>query len=175
MLLAGLPPRDAQIKQLIDARRESFKKLEPDLATGRLLFEKHCAACHRLEGKGTKIGPELDGIGQRGLERLLEDVLDPNRNVDQAFRSTLLTTTDGRALTGLVIAEEGEILVLADAQGKPQRIAVSEIAERAISPLSPMPSNVAEQLAEEQFYHLIGFLLAQRQPANNQPQPEHQP
>jgi putative heme-binding domain-containing protein len=162
-LLAGLPPRDARFKQLVDARRAGFAGSKPDLAVGRQIFEKNCAICHRLAGKGTKIGPELDGIGQRGLERLLEDVLDPNRNVDQAFRSTLVTTTDGRALAGLVIGEEGEVLLLADAQGKPQRIAAGDIAERAISPLSPMPANVAELLPEEQFYHLLGFLLDQRQ------------
>ena len=37
-------------------------------------------------GKGAKVGPQLDGIGTRGLDRLMEDILDPNRNVDQTLR-----------------------------------------------------------------------------------------
>jgi putative heme-binding domain-containing protein len=112
-----------------------------------------------------KIGPELDGIGNRGLERLLEDVVDPNRNVDQAFRSTLLTTIDGRALAGLALREEGQVLVLADAQGKEQRVPLAEISERGVSPLSPMPANAIELVKEAEFYHLLGYLLSQRQAA----------
>ena len=42
-------------------------------------------------GKGNRIAPQLDGIGSRGLERLLEDTLDPRRIVDQAFRTSVLT------------------------------------------------------------------------------------
>ena len=84
-LTAGLPPRDERLRKLVDERRKNFAQAKSDAALGKKVFEKTCAACHRLAGQGTKIGPELDGIGQRGLDRLLEDVLDPNRNVDQAF------------------------------------------------------------------------------------------
>ena len=41
-----------------------------------------------------------------------------NRNVDQAFRTTILTLNNGQSLTGLLLKEEGEVLVLADQQGK---------------------------------------------------------
>ena len=65
---------------------------------------------------------QLDGIGVRGVDRLLEDILDPNRNVDQAFRTTQLALKDGQLIAGLLLREEGEVLVLADAQGKEVRI-----------------------------------------------------
>ena len=71
-----------------------------------------------MSGKGAKIGPQLDGIGIRGLERLLEDTLDPSRNVDQAFRTTILNLKSGQVVSGLLLKEEGEVLVLADAAGK---------------------------------------------------------
>ena len=45
-------------------------------------------------------------------------MLDPNRNVDQAFRSTTLVLKNGQIVSGLVLREEGEVIVLADAQGK---------------------------------------------------------
>lgn len=162
-LTAGLPPRDQRLRQIIDQRRDGFNKSKPDLAAGQQVFNKTCAACHKLGDQGKKIGPELDGIGNRGLDRLLEDLLDPSRNVDQAFRSTILTTTDGRSLTGLALREEGQVLILADAQGKEQRVAASEIAERSISPLSPMPANLLDVLMEPDFYHLVAYLLEQRQ------------
>lgn len=162
-LTANLPPADERINQLIGARRENFAKVQADAAMGRQVFQKTCAACHRLGGEGTKIGPELDGIGVRGVDRLLEDVLDPSRNVDQAFRTTLIETTDGRALSGLALREEGAVLVLADNQGKEIRLPLTEIEQRSLGSLSPMPANVADLLPESDFYHLLAFLLSNRQ------------
>lgn len=162
-LTANLPAADERINRLIAARRDGLAKAKTDAAAGREVFKKHCALCHRVGGEGVKIGPELDGIGLRGADRLLEDVLDPSRNVDQAFRSTLIQTSDGRSLSGLVLREEGAVLVLADAQGKEQRVPLAEIDDRAVSPLSPMPANVADLVPEQDFYHLLAFLLSQRQ------------
>jgi putative heme-binding domain-containing protein len=163
-LTANLPPADERIKQLIAVRRDGFFKTQPDSAAGRQVFQKTCAACHRLGGEGGKIGPDLDGIGLRGADRLLEDLLDPSRNVDQAFRTTLIETSDGRALSGLVLREEGAVLVLADNQGKEIRLPLADIEERSIGNLSPMPANVADLVPENDFYHLLAFLLSQRQP-----------
>ena len=112
--------------------------------------------------KGAKIGPNLDGVGIRGVDRLLEDILDPNRNVDQAFRTTQIVSTDGRIVTGLALREEGQVLVLADAQGKEVRVPSDEIDQRTVSQLSLMPSNVPDLVSEADFVHLIGYLLSQR-------------
>jgi putative heme-binding domain-containing protein len=101
-LLAGLPPADAQVRELIDKRREGFQKATCDMAAGAKTFEVRCGVCHQVEGKGAKVGPQLDGVGGRGLERLLEDVLDPNRNVDQMFRTTVVALKDGRVVSGLL-------------------------------------------------------------------------
>jgi putative heme-binding domain-containing protein len=161
-LTAKLPPADQRINELMTKRREVFSAGQPDLAKGAAVFEKNCALCHRIGDKGAKVGPNLDGVGIRGVERLLEDVLDPSRNVDQAFRTTQVVTADGRNLTGLALREEGNILVLADAQGKEVRVPIDEIEERVISPLSVMPANVPDLVSEADFVHLLGYLLSQR-------------
>ncbi len=159
-LTAGLPPADAKLAQLLAARRSSFLRSKPDLQQGAAVFEKHCAICHQVAGKGAKIGPQLDGIGLRGLERLLEDTLDPGRNVDEAFRLTRLQLTSGKSVEGLFLREEGAVLVLADSQGKEVRVPKEDVEERSVSNLSPMPANLAEQLTEAEFNHLIGYLLS---------------
>ena len=126
------------------------------------MFQKNCANCHRLNNQGNKVGPELDGAGLRGLDRLLEDTLDPSRNVDAAFRQTVLALQDGKVLSGLVLREEGAVLVLADEQGKEQRVPLSDIEDRKLVALSPMPANVAEKLPDSEFFDLMAFLLSQR-------------
>jgi putative membrane-bound dehydrogenase-like protein len=161
-LTSGLPAADERIGQLILERRAVVAKGQPDVAKGAAVFEKHCAACHRIGDKGAKIGPNLDGVGIRGVERLLEDLLDPNRVVDQAFRTTQIVTSDGRNLVGLALRDEGQVLVLADAQGKEIRVPQDEIDERVVSQLSVMPSNVPDLVNAADFVDLIGYLLEQR-------------
>ncbi len=164
-LTAGLPPNDQRIRELIDNRRQLVSGGKSDLVQGAAVFEKHCAICHRIGNKGSKIGPNLDGAAVRGMDRLLEDILDPSRNVDQAFRTTQIVATDGRILTGLALREEGKILVLADAQGKEIRVPLEEIDQRAVSSLSLMPANVPDLVSEADFVHLLGYLLSQRETA----------
>jgi putative heme-binding domain-containing protein len=163
-LTEGLPPADERLQRLFQQRRVGFTGASKDAAQGTRVFEKHCATCHQIAGKGAKIGPQLDGIGVRGLDRLLEDILDPNRNVDQAFRATTLALKNGQTVTGLLLKEEGEVLVLADSQGKEVRISKDTVEERAVSQLSPMPANLADQIPETEFYHLLAYLLEQRAP-----------
>ncbi len=161
-LLKDLPPADRRIQDLIERRRAGFLASGGDASRGSAVFEKNCAACHQLEGKGARVGPQLDGVGLRGLDRLLEDVLDPNRNVDQAFRVTTMALADGRTASGLLLRQDGEVLVLADAQGKEVRIPASTVEDRKLSQLSPMPANMADQVDEAAFADLMAYLLARR-------------
>ncbi|MEX2288433.1 MAG: c-type cytochrome, partial [Planctomycetaceae bacterium] len=165
-LLDGLPPGDERLRQLIATRKAGFSTTTFDVAQGEKLFEKNCAVCHQLNGKGKKVGPELDGIGLRGLDRLLEDVLDPNRNVDANFRASAVALENGQLVTGLVVREEGQVLVVIDDKGQEQRVSISEIDGRRDSKLSPMPANVSELMNETEFGHLMAFLLDQRRKAD---------
>ena len=162
-LTRGLPPADQRLQELLKQRRAGFVKAKADAALGAKVFEKHCATCHQVGGQGAKIGPQLDGIGLRGLDRLLEDTLDPNRNVDQAFRTTSLVLKKGQVVSGLLLKEEGAVLVLADDKGKEVRVEKGAVDERYTTQVSPMPANLSESIPEAEFYQLMAYLLAQRQ------------
>ena len=176
-LTSSLPDEDEALRKLVEQRRNKFLSAQsnqetaqrPSLETGAVLFTKHCAVCHQIAGKGTIVGPQLDGIGQRGLERVLEDVLDPNRNVDVNFRTTTVVTKDGKIFSGLSRREEGATLVLVDNKGKEFTVPVSDIDERVKSNLSLMPANVGEVLTEREVLDLVSYLLSQRQKIDPQP------
>lgn len=162
-LTQGLPAADDRMKELIVRFSKSFANSDATPEAGLAVFKKSCVACHRINDEGGKVGPQLDGVGNRGLERLLEDVLDPNRNVDAAFRATVVEKKDGLVVTGLKLREEGSALILGDNQGKEVRIAQDDIEEQRLSTLSPMPSNFADQLNENELRALMAYLLTQRQ------------
>jgi putative heme-binding domain-containing protein len=116
--------------------------------------------CHQLDKVGALVGPQLDGVGNRGADRLIEDILDPNRNVDNAFRTTLVILNDGDVQSGLFRREEGETVVLADSTGKEISIPKKEIKERRQSESSLMPDNFSDVIPVDDFNNLISFLLS---------------
>lgn len=158
-LAKGAPKVDAALAGKIAAARAASSKAG-DRKKGAELFAQHCAACHQVGGKGAKVGPQLDGIAARGLERLAEDVFDPNRNVDQAFRTTVLSLKDGRVLSGLLLRQEGKTLILADAMGKDVVVKVDDIEERTLSPLSPMPAGLGDRLNPTDLVDLLAYFVS---------------
>jgi putative heme-binding domain-containing protein len=158
LILKDLPPEEDRMGKMVKHRVAAYREARGDPAAGAMVFEKNCATCHSFAGVGKKVGPELDGIGQRGIERLIEDILDPNRNIDHAFLVTNVLTKDGRTIFGLVLREEGEALVIQENDTE-VRIAIREIEKRVRSQFSPMPENFADAIAEQDFHNLVQFLL----------------
>ena len=161
-ILKKLPPANAEADNLIAARRAAFDPAHADAARGADIFTRNCAACHAIDGKGGNIGPQLDGIGGRGPDRLLEDILDPSRNVDRAFRLLVVTRRDGSVASGLFRREEGAQLILADLAGQEIRIAKTDIAERRETETSLMPPTFGEALPAPELSDLIAYLLSKR-------------
>src|SRR5207253_1174277 len=125
-------------QKLIEQRLAGISSSEGPIQAGAQVFKRSCAVCHSIDGQGATIGPQLDGAGNRGVERLIEDILDPSRNVDPAFRVTLLTLKDGDLESGLIRRQEGEMVVIADGTGKERSIPNSQITGRRESALSLM-------------------------------------
>ena len=158
-LVKNLPAADVLLHKMIEAKRAGFDAKQANAARGAEVFAKACVVCHVLEGKGALVGPQLDGIGGRGLERLLEDVLDPNRNVDKAFRTTVFVLKDGETVSGLMRREEGGAFIYALANGQEARVAKADVKERRETETSLMPANFIEALTPAELNDLLAFLL----------------
>jgi len=158
-LTANLPAPTAERDKLIAERRAAFNPAKASAGKGAEVFKQYCVVCHTLDGQGTLIGPQLDGIGGRGVDRLLEDILDPNRNVDRAFRSTLLIMNDGDVQSGLYRRDEGEMAIIAQSNGKELSVPRKDIKERRTSETSLMPENFGDAIPKADLNDLIAFLL----------------
>jgi len=159
-LVSSLPPLSVEKQKLIDDRGLKLASTSGDPDRGAKVFVQSCAACHQLDKQGALVGPQLDGVGGRGADRLIEDILDPNRNVDRAFLSTIIVLNDGDVQSGLFRREEGEMIVLADSTGKEISIPKTAIKEKRESESSLMPDNFSDVIPIEEFNDLIAFLLS---------------
>ncbi|WP_197453937.1 DUF7133 domain-containing protein [Caulifigura coniformis] len=161
-LTKSLPAPDLALALLIAKRKSDFDPGKCSTDNGKAAFTKRCAVCHQIGTEGAKVGPQLDGVGIRGVDRLLEDILDPNRNVDAAFRSSAIALSDGRILTGLKRGEDGADLIFANSEGKEFRIPSADIDEMKLSPTSLMPGNFGELIPPEEMADILAWLLTQR-------------
>ncbi|HSJ01218.1 MAG TPA: c-type cytochrome, partial [Verrucomicrobium sp.] len=162
-LTRSVPQVDEGLNQLIKDRLAGFASKGGNAPQGEQLFQTHCAVCHRIGVRGNLVGPQLDGVGARGVERLLEDILDPNRAVDPAFRMHFVKLNNGEVTGGLLRREQDDALIIADVAGQEHAVKKSEIAEHQESPFSLMPAGMNDLLAGQPLNDLLAYLLERKQ------------
>jgi putative heme-binding domain-containing protein len=134
--------------------------LKGDPAKGKAIFQKACAACHRLEGTGQEIGPNLAAMQNRGPEAILVNVLDPNREVNPQFVDYVVTTTDGRTLTGILAAETANSVTLKRAEGATDTVLRANIKQMRSGRVSIMPEGLEQQIDKQAMADLITYVMS---------------
>ncbi|MBK5278929.1 MAG: dehydrogenase [Bacteroidia bacterium] len=161
-ITASVEPISKDRQVLIDQRLAAFRTFPTTdavkLDSGSMIFNANCNACHRkyvMSG----IGPQLHGIGKRGPEALAEKILDPNRNITEAFRNYTITLKDGKVMTGLYRRDEGAVSLFGDLSGKEFSIPKKNIASKTPSRYTIMPDHFGSTLSQQEFNLLVNYLL----------------
>lgn len=159
-----LPSDQSDHAQRIAELAQIIEQLEPavSVARGRSIFDLRCANCHRLFGSGAEVGPDLTGSDRRNLDYLLLHVVDPSALVPNEFRATLIQTTDGRTLSGLVLSENESTLTLLGTSTR-DIIQKELVEERALSQKSFMPEGLLDELSNESIRDLVAYLRGEHQ------------
>jgi putative heme-binding domain-containing protein len=144
-------------------------KTPGDSARGRPLFHDlqglACIKCHRVDGAGGEIGPDLSHIGsQYSRAELAESVVFPSRKIREGYQQVKVMTRSGRIVAGAVKGETAEELTLQDAEGTKHAIPKADIEKRASSDLSLMPEGLHGGLSMADFADLITYLESLKAP-----------
>ncbi|HWB14355.1 MAG TPA: PVC-type heme-binding CxxCH protein [Pirellulales bacterium] len=148
---------DADREKVIQTYQPSLQ-LAGDLKRGQPLFEKHCAACHRLGEIGHVVGPDLAMVRDKAPEWFLPAIFDPSRAVDAKFVSYVAVTDDGRVLSGILGEESGERMTLIGQDGKPQSLLRGNVEQLSSTGKSLMPDGLEKVLKSQDVADLIAFL-----------------
>jgi putative membrane-bound dehydrogenase-like protein len=127
---------------------------------GRQAFDKHCASCHRLEGRGHEVGPDLAALTTRTRQALAESILDPNRAVDERFQSYTALTVDGQSHAGVLLAETSTSVTLVGQEGKTLTLLRSDLELLQNSGVSLMPEGFERDLSTRDLNDVIAYLAA---------------
>ena len=140
-----------------------------DVARGKgLFFDEQrlgCSRCHAVDGKGAKVGPNLFAIGDKfGRRELVEAVVSPSATIAEGYGTTIVTTTEGDIVDGIVKESTTETLALVGADGQVTRLATRDIKDRRASVVSMMPEGLQNGLSLAEFADLIEYLASLKTP-----------
>ncbi|HVY69159.1 MAG TPA: PVC-type heme-binding CxxCH protein, partial [Verrucomicrobiae bacterium] len=144
---------------------EWMKALETrgDVASGRRVFYSAaagCSRCHRVEGHGGQIGPDLSVIARAAKrEKIAQSILDPSREIAPQFVTHIVETRDGQSYSGLLIGDSTDgSVTLTTTDGKGVLIPGSQVASRQQSKVSLMPEGLEKGMSIGDFRDLLAFL-----------------
>jgi hypothetical protein len=135
----------------------------PDLRRGHEVFAQAlCLRCHRFDGRGKPIGPDLDAVGHRmGRRDLLDAILTPSKAIDPKYAQHTVELRDGRAVTGRVVGgDDSEIMLAPDpvAPWSTVRIRLAEVERQFVLKVSPMPAHLLDGFTAEEIHDLLAYL-----------------
>ena len=129
---------------------------------GREVFQRNCVACHKVgAGEGNEYGPNLDKVAERSKTRvkLIESLIDPNAEVDAKYLSTKIERLSGGVVTGLVISEDKDKIVIFDGKEK-KTIPQDDVEKKTVLKQSSMPEGQAGTMAPVEFLDLVEYLAS---------------
>jgi putative membrane-bound dehydrogenase-like protein len=141
---------------------EQVAALKGDLSLGEQLFTRQgCVKCHTVKPGEPLKGPSLaNAAAIYKRPDLAWAILDPNKSIAQGFATNIFTLDDGRALTGFVVVEAADHIVIRDATGAEHEIPTASIEERATSPVSVMPTGLVDDLTADEFTALVDYVVS---------------
>lgn len=148
----------ASRNEVVQRYQSAWLQNKGDVHKGRELFAKHCSVCHRLEGNGFLVGPDLAGLTNKSPEALGVAILDPNRAVEDKFLEYAAMTDDGRTFIGMLASESGTSVTLRGQGGKEETVLREEIEQLRSTSRSLMPEGFEKVMDPQALADLIRYV-----------------
>ncbi|MFM8475050.1 MAG: dehydrogenase, partial [Planctomycetaceae bacterium] len=156
--------RDPARQELISRMRNELRITHGDPVAGRAVFRRVCAQCHKMYGEGADVGPDITRNGRASFEQLISNVFDPSLVIGSAYQAQTVVTTEGRVVTGLLVENSPQRVILKVQGDKQEVIPRDEVEEQKTSPLSLMPEGLEKQLQPQELLDLFAWLTLDRPP-----------
>jgi quinoprotein glucose dehydrogenase len=119
--------------------------------------------CHKFNGEGGEVGPELTGIGSRqDRQYLLESIVFPNKHIAQGFESVVVTLKNTTSYAGVLKSETPQILEINSPEDGLIQVKKAEIKLRERG-LSAMPEELRQVLTKQDLRDLVEFLSTSKE------------
>ncbi|MCH2211741.1 MAG: c-type cytochrome [Fuerstiella sp.] len=132
--------------------------LPPDAERGKQVYRKVCSTCHKLDGFGHQVGPDLASLKDKSSESLLIAVLDPNRNVESKYINYVAVTDAGKTHSGILAEETGAGITLLAPKGERVSLLRNELELLRSTAKSTMPEGLEKDLNTQDLADVIAYV-----------------
>jgi putative heme-binding domain-containing protein len=132
-----------------------------DAVRGKTIFDGKgaCSTCHRVNGNGSRLGPDLSRVGQlRRTIELEQSLLDPGREVLPANRYYRVTMRDGATVTGRLLNHDTFTVQMLDSKEQLRSFVKADLREHGFAP-TPMPS-YKSQFNSQETADVVSYLVS---------------
>ena len=155
---------EAKLKEIEKYKRiAELRTSEPNnLSKGRALFNRVCVQCHKLYGEGGEIGPDITGANRKNLEYIISNIIDPNAEIPNDYRTTIVRLKDDRVLVGVIRSREGKSITVAT-PGEVVSVATQDVASVEPQNFSMMPEGLVLTFTDQELRDLVSYLRGEGQ------------
>jgi putative heme-binding domain-containing protein len=146
-------------QQVVDAFQDALR-LKGDAAHGKDIYLQRCVSCHRLDGQGFVLGPDLVTVKNAGNEKTLANILDPSREVAPQYIAFEIETTDGESSIGIIASETTSAITVLQAYGKSEVIPRTNIKRMRSLGQSLMPEGLEQGLSPQDLANLLQYIAS---------------
>jgi putative membrane-bound dehydrogenase-like protein len=125
---------------------------------GHELFRQSCSVCHRLKGEGVEVGPDLGMVVDKPVDWMLTAIFDPTAAIEDRYRAHTVKLTSGAEMSGIIVTETANNIVLRLPGGADLPVLRSDIASRKIADQSLMPAGLETVLKPQDVADLLAWL-----------------
>jgi putative heme-binding domain-containing protein len=134
-----------------------------NVENGARLFAAQCASCHRVAGRGGRLGPDLTRIGiARSRAAMIREIRTPSDWVPTVYETVTLVTKDGQRIRGARKNEDVFSIQVMDTRERIQGFAKADLQEVIYDKTSLMPAFAAGRLGDSDLNDLVGYLSTLR-------------
>jgi putative heme-binding domain-containing protein len=175
IVLRGIPGTDmpphsfseaqaAAIVQYLRTTADRSASTAGNAASGKMIFsgKGNCASCHRIDGAGARLGPDLSEIGRlRHSDEIQRSILDPDKEIVPSNRFVRLVTKDGTSMTGRLLNHDTFSVQILDSKEQLVSQPMSSVRELTFMDKSPMPS-YRDTLSTQELADLVSYLVSRK-------------
>jgi putative membrane-bound dehydrogenase-like protein len=137
-----------------------------ELVAVSLKSNLQCLKCHTIRGLGGSVGPDLSVIGKKASrENLFESILYPSKAIADQYVTWVIETVKGENITGLIVGETPEHVIVRDGNGKDYKVQKKDIDTKTKSTVSLMPADLMAYMTEDDLVDIVDYLFNLKTPA----------
>ena len=134
-----------------------------DAGRGQEIFSSTCASCHRVNGQGGHLGPDLSRIAAiRSRDMLIRSIREPSASVAAGYRAVTLVTRDGERIRGATKGEDAFSIQIVDTNERLQGYLKADLQEVIREERSLMGQFGPDRLSEGDLDDLLQYLASLR-------------